>query len=267
MDKETRKKVKKHIMDAMDKKIEDMTINNPYDEEGIIEVNPFGARIVPSEVWRGSKFERSFVTSLGQGILEQVAKIIAEGTGASAKNQYKKTIKLNTHQRDTIDKIVNRQKKEKGKKVVTPDIKDELKKLRNTDHDATVEIEIISDLYVKRTDGTKEFYSFKTVKPNKDQTAAAKMNLLFLRTANKDYKAYLALPYNPAKEGNSYMAQSHKIPANFFDMDDKNYVLIGSALWNKIGNDKNTYNELLKIFDEVGEITRDRIRREYFELE
>ncbi|MNP72753.1 MjaII restriction endonuclease [compost metagenome] len=62
------------------------------------------------------------------------------------------------------------------------------------------------------------------------------------------------------------MDQSHKIPAKFFDMDDSAFVLIGSALWNKIGDDPNTYNELLEIFDEVGQVTRQRIKTEYFGL-
>lgn len=267
MNKETRKKVRKHVIEAMDKKIREMTIVNPYDKEGLIDVNPFGARIVPNEVWQGSKFERSFVTSLGQGIFEQIGKIIAEGAGAYAKIQYKKEVTLNTHQNEKIEKIVNRQTKKKGKEATIPDIDSELGDLRNLDYDATVTQEVINDLYIKRKDGTEEFYSFKTVKPNKDQTAAAKKNLLYLRTVDPDNQAYFALPYNPAAEGKSYMEQKHKIPARFFDMDNEDYVLIGSSLWNKIGDNKKTYKQLLEIFDEVGEITRERIRREYFGLE
>ncbi|MFK3938002.1 TdeIII family type II restriction endonuclease [Alkalihalobacillus sp. NPDC078783] len=52
----------------------------PFDEKEIEAKNPFGFRLVPVEVWKGSKFERSFVTILGQGIFEQIAKIIAEGS-------------------------------------------------------------------------------------------------------------------------------------------------------------------------------------------
>ena len=72
--------------------------------------NPFGYRLVPVEVWKGSKFERSFVTSLGQGIFEQIAKIIAEGSGAEAKNQYVKEINLNTWQIEQIDSILKKQR-------------------------------------------------------------------------------------------------------------------------------------------------------------
>lgn len=267
MDKATRKKVLNHVLKAMEKKIEDLTLNNPFDEEDTLIANPFGARIVPAEVWKGSKFERSFVTSLGQGIFEQIGKIIAEGTGAYAENQYRKTVTLNTFQTQQIEKIVDRQAEAKGKKVVKPDIDTELDELRKLNYDAMVAVTVINDLYIKREDGTEEFYSFKTVKPNKDQTAVAKKNLLYLRTADANNLAYFALPYNPAGDGKSYMKQSHKIPAKFFDMDDDDYVLIGSALWNKIGEDEDTYDELIEIFEKVGEITKERIRKEYFGLQ
>lgn len=47
-------------------------------------------------------------------------------------------------------------------------------------------------------------------------------------------------------------------------MNDEEYVLIGSTLWNKIGDDENTYTELLKIFQQVGQESRGRICRDYF---
>ena len=37
-------------------------------------------------------------------------------------------------------------------------------------------------------------------------------------------------------------------------MDNDPSVLIGAAMWNKIGDCENTYNELISIFKEVGEI-------------
>ena len=49
-------------------------------------------------------------------------------------------------------------------------------------------------------------------------------------------------------------------------MSDERFVLIGSSLWNKIGEDENTYEELLEIFREVGEWSSKKIRKEYFEL-
>lgn len=264
MNAETRQLVMNHIIVAMDKKIHDMTVENPFNEDAVFAKNPFGARIVPNEVWKGSKFERSFVTTLGQGIFEQIGKIIAQGTGAHAENQHKRVLTLNTFQTQTIEQIVERQGKEKSKKKEAPKVKKEIKMIQELSIDSTVSVSVISDLYVRRPDGREEFYSFKTVKPNKDQSAIAKKNLLYLKVAQPECDAYFGLPYNPAGEGNSYGSQSHKIPYKYFDMDDDRFVLVGSDLWNRIGQDEDTYDELLEIFDEVGQVTRERIKAEYF---
>lgn len=264
MNQATRQLVKDHIQFAMDRKIRSMTLENPFDEEAVLRNNPFGARIVPNEVWLGSKFERSFVTTLGQGIFEQLGKIIAVGSGAHAENQHTSVLTLNTFQTQTIEQTVERQGAVRADNV--PDIQREINNLRGLSIDSTVRVSVISDLYVRRQNGHEEFYSFKTVKPNKDQSAIAKKSLLYLKVANPDCDAYFALPHNPAGEGNSYNTQSHKIPYKYFDMDNTDFVLIGSDLWNRIGQDPNTFNELLEVFDEVGQVTRERIRTEYFGL-
>ena len=122
---------------------------------------------------------------------------------------------------------------------------------------------MLFDLYIKREDGKEEYYSLKTVKPNLDQTETAKKDMLRLMTAEENAEAYFALPYNPAGEGEIYKS-AHAIPYKLFDMDNDNNVLIGKSLWDKIGADRNTYNELLDIFDKVGEEYIAKIRNEYF---
>ncbi len=89
-------------------------------------------------------------------------------------------------------------------------------------------------------------------------------DLLLLRTTFPECEAFFALPYNPAGEGNPYGHCGHSIPRKLFDMDDTDFVLLGSSLWNKIGDNPNNYQELLTIFEEVGNLTSQRIRREYF---
>lgn len=264
MNANTRRLVREHITSAMDRKINALTIDNPFDERDVEAKNPIGYRIVPIEVWKGSKFERSFVTTLGQGIFEQLGKIIARGTGAFAENQYQQAITLNTFQTQTIEQNLERQSQ--GRRTEIPDISREIEDLRNLTIDSNINTTVISDLFIRRNNGTEEFYSFKTVKPNKDQTIAAKKNLLYLKLGLPQCKAYFSLPYNPAGDGNSYLLQDHRIPCKWFNMDDTKFVLIGSSLWNKIGDDPNTYNELIQIFDEVGVNTKRRIRREYLGL-
>ena len=268
---ETRNKVEEHLRGVMKRILDKRTIQEPFNEDEIKNKNPFGYRLVPIEVWKGSKFERSFVTSLGQGIFEQIAKIIAEGSGAFAENQYVKSIRLNSWQVEKIDNILAKQRKQKsdakskakGEVIKVKTISEELEELRELETDRYQDVNVLFDLYIKREDGKEEYYSLKTVKPNLDQTETAKKDMLRLMTAEENAEAYFALPYNPAGEGEIYKS-AHAIPYKLFDMDNDNNVLIGKSLWDKIGADRNTYNELLDIFDKVGEEYIAKIRNEYF---
>lgn len=263
MNRDTKIRVEEHLNKVMERILHKRTIQEPFNEKEIETTNPFGYRLVPVEVWKGSKFERSFVTSLGQGIFEQIAKIIAEGTGAEAINQYNRNVKLNTWQVEYIDSILEKQRNTKGKKVnsVVKSIQEEINTLRQLDTDRYQEITILSDLWIRRVDGREEFYSLKTVKPNLDQTEKAKREMLRLM-ASQDVEAYFALPYNPAGEANLYK-NIHSIPYKLFDMDNDQFVLIGKAFWNKIGEDESTYDELLGIFAKVGKVYTARIREDY----
>lgn len=269
MNNETKKRVKQQLSDVMERILIKRTEKEPFNEDDIKQNNPFGYRLVPVEVWKGSKFERSFVTSLGQGIFEQIAKIIAEGSGSEAENQYVREINLNTWQIEQIENILKKQrhkniskKKISDKSLDIKTVKEEVSVLRELETDRYENVSVLFDLYIKRQDGKEEFYSLKTVKPNLDQTETAKKDMLRLMTA-EDAQAFFALPYNPAGDGNLYKS-IHAIPYKLFDMDNDENVLIGRELWNKIGQADTTYDELLELFDEIGEIYRTRIRKEYF---
>lgn len=241
--------------------IKTRTKTKPFKESEIKEKNPFGYRLVPIEVWKGSAFERSFVTKLGQTIFEKIAYFVAEGSGAAlVENQHAANVTINTFRLEKINEILSLQRSSKLK----PDWTSEVAEVLGLNNPRYETIKVISDLYIKRTDGTEEYYSFKTVKPNLDQTEIAKRSMLYLTAANPDCEAYFGLPYNPAGEGNSYRKAKHTYPFKLFQMDDDPCVLIGSALWNKIGDDENTYQELLDLFDEVGAYYSNLIRKDYF---
>ena len=128
------------------------------------------------------------------------------------------------------------------------------------------EFQVLSDLYICRPDGTEEFYSFKTVKPNLDQTEIAKKDMLLLLADDSEREVYFALPYNPAGEGHPYRECRHDFPFRLFNMDNDACVLIGAKLWDKIGG-HGTYDELLMLFEEVGTLYSERIKKEYFGID
>ncbi|EPS51666.1 Type II restriction endonuclease [Clostridium botulinum A1 str. CFSAN002368] len=247
MDNNTREKVENVLSDVMERIIDKRINKEPFKEEEISLKNPFGYRLVPIQIWKGSKFERSFVTSLGQAIFEQIAKIIAEGTGALAVNQYDTNLTINSWRVEKISEILREQRQSK----LNPDWKKEVKDILSLTNSKYEDIKVKFDLYIKRQDGKEEYYSLKTVKPNLDQTEVAKRDMLYMKAGKEDSETYFALPFNPAGEGILYR-KAHSIPYKLFDMDKDESVLIGSEFWNKVGNDKNTYNELLKLFEKVG---------------
>lgn len=265
MNKETKEAIKDLIETTMSKVIKKRTIDEPFKEVDIQRNNPFGYYLVPLEVWKGSKFERSFVTSFGQKTVEQLGKIIAEGTGAKAKRQHRKEFDLLTWQTDYIESVLSDQRNGLSKPNLIKEIND-LQSSTIFNSKKYEKVQVLSDLYIKRQDGTKEFYSFKTVKPNLDQTERAKRDMLRLYARNKGYKSFFGLPSNPAGEGNLYRS-SHTIPFKLFDMDNDSCVLIGSQLWNQIGQDENTYDELIDIFRTEGKKYTNLILKEYLGFE
>lgn len=261
MDTETILKIENLICDMMDKVINKRIIEEPFSEIDIEKTNPFGYRLVPIEIWKGSKFERSFVTTLGQKVFEKLAKIIAEGTGAFAKNQHVEEITINTWRKEKIDEILSRQRKSE----IKPNWDLEVEEILNLKNNKYENITVRFDLYIKRPNGKEEFYSIKTVKPNLDQTEIAKRDMLYIKACKELSEVYFALPFNPAGEGGNYK-EVHSIPYRLFNMDEDKSVLIGSEFWNKVGQDPNTYKNLLDIFERIGKKYSKKIREDYLKL-
>lgn len=264
MNQETKDRIREHISPIMDRMIHRRVVTEPFNEAEIAAKNPFGYRLVPVEVWKGSKFERSFVTILGQGIFEQIAKMVAEGSGAYASNQHDTTFTINTWRNEKIEEILTAHRNSSRK----PNWNGEVAEILNLSNQNFTEVTVKFDLYIRRANGKEEFYGLKTVKPNLDQTERAKRDMLrMIAGSSSTVEAYFALPFNPAGEGNLYRAAGHAIPYKIFEMDNDPCVLIGKDFWNKIGDSNDTYDELLKLFEEIGDHFSSIIRRDYFQIE
>lgn len=74
----TKKKIKEEIIKVVDRVIKKRTTDEPFDIKELEEERPFHVALLPEEIIKGGKFERSFVTSLGQSVWEEIARIIVE---------------------------------------------------------------------------------------------------------------------------------------------------------------------------------------------
>lgn len=212
---------------------------------------PFHSKLLSEKMLAASLFERSFSTSFGQRVIETIAKVIAlDINGTEAVETGKAThIEISNATNAEINKhLLSLRENTLGR---PPSWEQDINSISTLDTDFQTQ-RIISDLWFKRN-SVDYFFSIKTVKPNIDQTAEAKKDLMRLRLSKEKYKCvYFALPYNPYGEQRDLY--KHSPPFKIFDMTKDSCVLIGEQFWATVG-DQNTYSNLLKIAEDVGKET------------
>lgn len=215
---------------------------------------PFHQALLTNEVVFWSAFERSFSTSFGKCI-ENVAYIIALSNGASLAERQKETfISIDQAYEIAINNEMNLLRS--NDHSLSHDWNDTLERIRRTQASGKMKkIRVISDLWWKK-DGTENFLSIKTVKPNIDQTEKAKKDCLLLSIANPKCRVFFGLPYNPYGERKNDYA--HTEPMKIFNFHTDPVVLIGKEMWDTIGG-PGCYENLLSIASEVGAKTKEKI--------
>lgn len=239
--------------------IDSATEEDPFDEMAFRTRRPFDAALVPMEIWKGSHFERKFVTARGQVGFERIAKIVALNAGHQAELNRVTNLDIFQSQLNEINATVSALRQPRRTSGVRPDWPHELQRVMVAAHGPVTITTVISDLYVCTHDGRELFFSLKSSKPNIDQTQIAKQDILKLRASKSDCEAYFALPDNPYGRRQDY---AWSFGNQIFDMRHDPVVLIGEEFWDYIGGD-GTFEALISLFEEVGEQGRRRIESEY----
>ena len=116
------------------------------------------------------------------------------------------------------------------------------------------------DLFVEKVDGIEYYFEIKTAKPNINEFTGIKKQMLdwiAMRGSQNpkvQLKTIVAIPYNPY-EPKPYERWTLQ---GLFDL--KSEVLVGAEFWNLLGG-KNTYDDLLKVFEETGLELNDEIEK------
>jgi hypothetical protein len=209
---------------------------------------PFHEALMSKEAIFWSRFERSFSTSFGQSVIERISALLARATNANNVTPQKDTIiEIDSNLYSAINQHVDALR-EKGTTAIT-DWHKEVDLLRSTPpSDLKITLRIRSDLYYER-EGTGHYFSIKTVKPNIDQTAAAKKDLLFLKTTNINCNPYFCLYYNPF--GDEREEYNWSPPKRLFNFHTDECVLIGKDFWDTIGG-TGSYEQILTIANSIG---------------
>lgn len=247
--------MRKEYVAFIEKEFRECVLNTIARLEDEDTYRPFHAALLSKQALFWSRFERSFSTSFGQRVIEQVSRVAAEAGGAqAAQTQRVTTFTLSSTQLAAVDEHVAGLRN--GGNLAAPNWDATLAALaRAPSSGKAQEVRVISDLWWRRG-GVNHYMSIKTVKPNIDQTAEAKRDMLKLKLNDPAAKVYFGLYYNPYGESRADYRWSP--PQRIFNMTTDGCVLIGKDYWDTLGG-AGFYEELLAIAERIGTATRTQI--------
>jgi len=253
------------IKAMMDRVMERVLVTDPFIEEEHRAKRPLYAALVPDEIFKGSHFERRFVTPFGN-VWQSLAVVAAKaGLGQGiANHRIDGVVKAERLRR--ITEILNRlEHAERGQRKIQPDWNTELSYILAGDGE-NIPVSIICDVYAEDVESSNRYaFELKAPLPNSDQTKVSKEKILKLYCMDPRQidEAYYALPYNPYGTKENY---SWSFPARWFNMRKDEVVLIGEEFWEKIGG-LGTYRAFIDAVNEIGREYKDRIYREFLGIE
>lgn len=257
--------IKQVIQTLMERVMDNVIKNDPF----IVDVHrakkPLYAALVPDEIFKGSHFERRFVTPFG-GVWEKLALVAAmKGFG---KSDLQKSITGNIPQerlRRISEVLNNLEHATIGKERVRPDWDKEFIYILEGKGEL-IPVTVICDVFAEDIQNKKRYaFEIKAPLPNSDQTKVSKekiLKLLSMQPAQVD-AAYFVLPYNPYGKKADY---KWSFPFRWFNMTQDKAVLIGEEFWDFIGG-KGTYQLFISEINNLGKEYRERIYREYLGIE
>lgn len=258
--------IKQVIQTLMDRVMNNVLIDDPFIADAHRAKKPLYAALVPDEIFKGSHFERRFVTPFG-GVWEKLAQVAA--TKGLGKCELGKSISGNVPEErlrritETLNKLEHA---ENGKKDrARPNWDAELKYILEGGGEL-IPVTVICDVYAEDIEaGTKYSFELKAPLPNSDQTKVSKEKMLKLLAMQpvQITSAYYALPYNPYGKKEDY---KWSFPFRWFNMTQDKAVLIGEEFWDLIGG-KGTYQLFISEINKLGKEYRERIYREYLGIE
>lgn len=255
------------IVTLMDRIMHKVLVEDPFLTDAHRASKPLYAALVPDEIFKGSHFERRFVTPFG-GVWERLAVAAAIAGIGKAEQGHAITGTVNAERLRRIQEILNRLEHPSAKEGrIKPDWDAELKYILAGKSEQKIPTTVVCDVYVESPDKSQRWaFEIKAPLPNSDQTKVSKEKMLKLYAMDKPQinGAFYALPYNPYGLNRSDYAWS--FPARWFDMKNDAVVLIGNDFWDKIGG-RGTYEVFITTINEAGREYKERIYREYLGIE
>ncbi|MFC1924046.1 TdeIII family type II restriction endonuclease [Chloroflexota bacterium] len=266
MDKQDMKIAIQDVIKAMmDRVMDRVLVTDPFIKEEHRSKKPLYAALVPDEIFKGSHFERRFVTPFGNA-WQSLAVVAANAGLGYGTTEYRIDGQVKSERLRRITEVLNKlEHAEKGKRKNKPDWNNELEYILQG-RGENIPVTVNCDVYAKDTaSGRRYAFELKAPMPNSDQTKVSKEKILKLFSMDPPQvdEAYYALPYNPYGRKEDY---NWSFPARWFDMKEDEVVLIGEEFWEKIGG-FGTYKAFIDAVNEIGQEYKERIYREFLGIE
>jgi len=257
--------IKEVVSSLMERVMDKVLVKDPFIKEFHRSRKPLYAALVPDEIFKGSHFERRFVTPFG-GVWEKLAQVVALEAHGNCSMGYSVEGTIGSESLRRIQEVLNRlEHKKSGRERIKPDWKEELEYIR-VGGGKSVPVSVVCDIFID-SQFTGECYAFelKGPLPNSDQTKVSKEKMFKLLAMNQGIvdHAYYALPYNPYGKREDY---EWSFPARWFNMRTDESVLIGDEFWDLIGGE-GTYAQFVRQVNLLGKTYRERIYREFLGME
>jgi len=253
--------IKEVIQTLMNRVMEKVLYDDPFIAEEHKAKKPLYAALVPDEIFKGSHFERRFVTPFGN-VWEKLAQVAIRTSFGRCELQKSINGTIPRERLIRIAEVLNKlEHTPKGVKKIKPDWDNELKYIMEGAGDL-IPIIIVSDVYAENTETEEKFaFELKAPMPNSDQSKVSKEKILklFAMEPRVITAGYFALPYNPYGKKENYVWPH---PSRWFNMKRDKVVLIGDEFWDLIGG-KGTYQMFVKEINKIGKEYRERIYKEY----
>jgi hypothetical protein len=257
--------IKGVVSKMMDRVMENVLVNDPFVKEKHHASKPLYAALVPDEIFKGSHFERRFVTPFGS-VWEKLAQVVAIEAHGNCSMGHTIIGNVGAESLRRIQEVLNKlEHNVKGKDKAKPDWKTELEYIKKGGGEP-IPVSVTCDIFIhNEKTNTKYAFELKAPLPNSDQTKVSKekmFKLLAMNPPQVDY-AFYALAYNPYGRKEDYR---WGFPLRWFNMQKDESVLIGDEFWELIGG-KGTYNNFIKEVNLLGKEYRERIYREFLQIE
>lgn len=227
------------------------------------DIKPFHERLFSKERIRETSFFHSCSTTIGVTLFQNIAYLIAEGNKnfKQVEKQYVVDGNFSKQAQSIIEEIIfDLGRKHNDPRKRTPDIKKEAKEVLAVSSKQGNKSTQIADLFLVKLNGEEICIEIKTTKPNKGESKEAKRGMLkIIALKNKQITTLVGMAYNP------YEPDEFKwpLPLNYLRLGED--LLVGKSFWDFLGGDK-TYEELLEIFEEVGNELKDKIEKKIKEV-